>query len=100
MELYKRLTWEPVRGPLFLNSFNANLEYNNAFSILEYNKHLSSLLGMIAQYPDIMKSFFPQTRMYYQDENVHELNPNGAETLFDTFDYGEDAVSQVKFAKK
>lgn len=48
MELYQRLVWKPIRSHLFCNSFDSILEYQNNFKVLDFNKNLSSLLGIIA----------------------------------------------------
>ena len=59
LELYKRLIWKPVIMPLFNTTFELNLEFQNSIKILEFNKHLSSILGILCIYPDIAKMFFP-----------------------------------------
>jgi len=74
---FQALHWQPTRGPLFLDHYNANLEYGASHSVLEFNRDLSGLLGILAQYPDLLKSYFPQTDMYYSpedDERVGQLD--------------------------
>ena len=68
MEQYEKLEWQPIRTPLFVSDFHSILEYDNSISVLEFNCHLSSLIGIISGDPSIMRSFFPQTRMYYSKE--------------------------------
>ena len=68
MEQYDKLEWQPVRTPLFASDFNSILEFDNSVHILKFNRHLSSLIGIISGDPDLMRSFFPQTRMYYSKE--------------------------------
>ena len=89
MEQYDKLEWQPIRSHLFVSDFNSILEYDNSHSILEFNRDLSSLIGIISGNPGIMKSFFPQTRMYYSkeeeevagrilDNQVLKMNESGA----------------------
>ena len=67
-ETFKRLMWKPVSSNLFSEEFVSTLDYDYNEKILGFNSDLSSLLGVIAQNPDIQKMYFPQSRMYYNSQ--------------------------------
>lgn len=78
---YQGLSWRPVRSHLFSSEFESTLCYDASSKALEFNKYLSSIIAIISQYPAIMRSYFPQTRMYFaQDDDLNvdevvELDP-------------------------
>jgi hypothetical protein len=48
IELYHGLTWQPVATNLFLTDFVSWFDYDNSLKILDFNKNLSSLLGIVS----------------------------------------------------
>jgi len=73
---YQSLSWRPVRSHLFSEGFESLLCYDASSKVLEFNKYLSSIIAIISQYPTIMRSYFPQTRMYFAEDdglNVDEM---------------------------
>ena len=78
---YQSLSWSPVRTHLFSDEFESTLCYDASSKVLEFNKYLSSIIAIISQYPTIMRSYFPQTRMYFAEgdglnvDQMAELDP-------------------------
>jgi hypothetical protein len=68
-EQYDKLEWVPIRTYLFTEAFNSVLTFDYSQNVLAFNKGLSSLLAVIASSPALLKSYFPQTRMYYSKED-------------------------------
>jgi hypothetical protein len=51
--------------------------------VLDFNTNLSSLLAIISSNPEIMKSYFPQTQMYYSDEDNKKVNQKIEQHIYD-----------------
>ena len=58
MKYYQNLVWKPLNEPLFQPDFETEFS-NYTAKTLEWNKPLASLIGIIAEYPSIMQTFFP-----------------------------------------
>jgi hypothetical protein len=83
IELYHGLAWKPIISHLFLSDFNSILEYDDSKKVLDFNVHLSSLLAIIASSPDLMKNYFPQTQMYYAEEDQRIVSQKIEQHLLD-----------------
>jgi len=68
-EQYDSLEWVPIRSHLFTEDFESILTFDFSKNVLDFNKALSSLLAVIASSPTLLKSYFPQTQMYYSKED-------------------------------
>ena len=56
IELYHGLEWKPIDPSPLIS--DGSLDYDNSMKILDFNRDLSSLLGIICNNRDMLKMYF------------------------------------------